>query len=75
MSQPSEEIRQKLAKLREEFAGKSQEEQRLKQAYTNMEQIANRNKPPSSKAKGGVISASKRADGIAQRGKTRGKYL
>lgn len=27
------------------------------------------------KKKGGVISASKRADGIAQRGKTRGKLI
>ena len=27
------------------------------------------------KAKGGVISASKRGDGIAQRGKTRGKMI
>lgn len=27
------------------------------------------------KKKGGVVSASKRADGIAQRGKTRGKVL
>ena len=26
-------------------------------------------------AKGGSVSASKRADGIAQRGKTRGKYI
>ena len=33
-------------------------------------------KKPVKKAKGGVISsASKRADGVAQRGKTRGKFV
>ena len=33
-------------------------------------------KAPTKKAKGGkVSSASKRADGIAQRGKTKGRYL
>ena len=32
-------------------------------------------KKPVKKASGGMASASKRADGIAQRGKTRGKYL
>lgn len=31
--------------------------------------------PPVKKAKGGTVSASKRADGIAQRGKTRGKIV
>ena len=30
-------------------------------------------KPVENKAKGGVISASRRADGVASRGKTRGK--
>jgi hypothetical protein len=30
---------------------------------------------PEGKKKGGVVSASKRADGIAQRGKTRGRML
>ena len=31
--------------------------------------------PPVKKAKGGSVSASKRADGCAQRGKTRGKMV
>lgn len=35
----------------------------------------NRNVKPKMKAGGKVSSASKRADGCAQRGKTRGKYL
>jgi hypothetical protein len=30
---------------------------------------------PVSKAKGGSVSASKRADGIAQRGKTKGRFV
>lgn len=33
------------------------------------------NPPTVSKKKGGQVSASKRADGIAQRGKTRGKMI
>jgi hypothetical protein len=34
------------------------------------------NRPPVLRKKGGVISsASKRADGIAQRGKTRGRFV
>jgi len=73
MAQPSEEIKQKLAQLREEFAAKALVEGRQKQAILNMEQMANRNKPPVSKAKGGAVSASRRADGIATKGKTRGK--
>ena len=32
-------------------------------------------KEPVKKAKGGAVSASRRADGIAQRGKTRGKIV
>ena len=32
-------------------------------------------KPPGQKAKGGSVSASKRADGCAIRGKTRGKMV
>ena len=33
------------------------------------------NPPSVGKKQGGVVSASKRADGIAQRGKTRGKMI
>ena len=61
--------RQKLEQLKQEFAAKAAEAQRQKQAAWNTEQMATK------KAKGGKVSASKRADGIAQRGKTRGKMI
>jgi hypothetical protein len=69
MAQPSDEIREKLAQLREEFAAKAADDQRLQKAAMNAEQIANK------KAKGGKITASRRADGIAIKGKTKGRML
>jgi hypothetical protein len=69
MAQPSDDIKAKLAQLREEFAAKAADDQRLKQAAWNAEQIATK------KAKGGKITASRRADGIAIKGKTKGKIL
>ena len=69
MAQPSDDIKEKLAQLREEFAAKAAEDQRLQRAAWNAEQIANK------KAKGGKITASRRADGIAKRGKTKGRIL
>jgi FKBP-type peptidyl-prolyl cis-trans isomerase len=66
--------RQKLQQLREEFANKAADAERQKQAAWNAEQMAN--KPPTNKAKGGIIkSASSRADGIIRRGKTRGTIV
>jgi len=69
MAQPSDDIKQKLAQLREEFVGKAQDAQRQKQAALNAEQMATK------KAKGGKVSASRRADGIARKGKTKGRCL
>ena len=69
MAQPSDDIKLKLAQLREEFAAKAADDQRLKQAAWNAEQIANK------KAKGGKITASSRADGIAIKGKTKGRIV
>ncbi len=64
-----DETRQKLEQLKQEFAAKAAEAQRQKQAAWNTEQMANK------KASGGKVSASHRADGIAQRGKTKGRLL
>lgn len=64
-----DETRKKLEQLKQEFAGKAALDQQKKQADWNAEQMANR------KAKGGLVSASKRADGIAQRGKTKGRIV
>ena len=67
-----DDTRQKLQQLREEFNLRAQEAARQTQAALNTEKTAN---SPLNKKKGGIIkSASSRADGIAQRGKTRGKY-
>lgn len=41
----------------------------------NPPEFANPGKQFETKKKGGMVSASKRADGIAQRGRTRGKVL
>lgn len=57
---------EKLRVLRDE-SGKAEEISRRASMGTYKE--------PVKKAKGGAVSASRRADGIAQRGKTRGKYL
>lgn len=64
-----DETRKKLEQLKQEFAAKALDDQRKKQADWNAEQMATR------KAKGGVVSASKRADGIAKRGKTKGRIV
>jgi hypothetical protein len=64
-----DDTRQKLQQLREEFAKMAETDRRAQQAAWNAEQSANK------KAKGGVVSASKRADGIAKRGKTKGRIV
>ena len=64
-----DETRAKLEQLKQEFAAKAALDQQKQKAAYNAEQMANR------KAKGGMVSASKRADGIAQRGKTKGKIV
>ena len=48
-----------------------------KLGYTQEEEYKNKTKEELAvkKAKGGMVSASKRADGIAQRGKTRGRII
>ena len=61
-----DETRQKLEQLKQEFAAKAAEAQRQKQAAWNAEQMANK------KASGGYV---KSADGIAQRGKTKGRVI
>ena len=64
-----DDTRQKLQQLREEFARLAEADRRAQQAAWNAEQSANK------KAKGGRVSASKRADGIAKRGKTKGRFV
>lgn len=64
-----DDTRKKLEQLKQEFAAKALDDQRKKQADWNAEQMATK------KAKGGVVSASKRGDGIAKRGKTKGRIL
>ena len=64
-----DETRQKLEQLKQEFAAKAADAQRQQKAAFNAEQMANK------KAKGGVVSASKRGDGIAKRGRTKGRIL
>jgi len=64
-----DDTRKKLEQLRQEFAAQAALDQQKKKADWNAEQMANK------KAKGGKVSASKRADGVAQRGKTKGKLL
>ena len=62
---PSAEVQRKL-----------EEEKRQAQERKAMERAYNRSLTNPDYAKGGMVgSASKRADGCAQRGKTRGKYL
>lgn len=61
--------RQKLQQLRDEFAKLAEADRRAQQLAWNAEQTANK------KAKGGRVSASSRADGIAQRGKTKGRFV
>jgi hypothetical protein len=67
--------RQKLQQLRDEFANKNALLERQQKAAFTAEQMANKTNPPptTTKAKGGIIKASGRGDGIAARGKTRGK--
>jgi hypothetical protein len=64
-----DETRQKLEQLKQEFAAKAADAQRQQKAAFNAEQMANK------KAKGGKVSASSRADGIAKRGKTKGRFV
>lgn len=47
----------------------------LKQASAMVKQASAMDQAPTMKKGGKVMSASKRADGIAQRGKTRGKVI
>ena len=59
-----------------EVLRKLEEERRQAQERKAMERAYNQSLTNPDYAKGGMVgSASKRADGCAQRGKTRGKYL
>ena len=69
-----DETRQKLEQLKQEFTARAADAQHQKQAAWNTEQMANK-QPPTKKASGGKVSASRRADGIAQRGKTKGRLI
>jgi len=61
-------------------AMEEQEAQRKRDAeqerrQKDMEDTVKGKKPPVKKAKGGSVSASRRGDGCAQRGKTKGKFV